>query len=193
MNSSTTIILVIFLMVVSMWSIESPLGYFVLCEFAVGRLIVLLSVIMLTRINPLYGVLSVLLYMCLQLCYFIDEKYKYQTSYIDAYYTTMLNPDILAHNSREPIQEILASKDYRIPISRTNHGLFECNKQLMDDKINYENVSSRNPLNKILANDNNPLFWKSHSNTKHKLSPYNDEDVFTDLNADFINPTNAYA
>jgi hypothetical protein len=173
------------------------MGYFVLCEFGLGRFIAAIFIVFLTTIDEYYGILAVLLYMCLQVMYSLDFKYKHFTNYVEEYYMSQPTTEILTHNA-DPMQSIISAKDYTLPIANNDNLLFEANNNILDEKINYENVSTRNPLNRVMMLD----FYYSSSNSnssnnknrRNKISPSteNFENPFQTSFMNYVSPTHGF-
>jgi len=124
---------------------------------------------MVTSISLFYGVIAILLYMTLQLCYYLDVRYRFNNDYIEAYYTALPTPEILTRNT-DPDQSIIDPDDYIVPVTNPNNGLFQKNKALTDKKINFENGAYRNPLNKLILNDK--AFLDPNQTSNKKVRPY---------------------
>ena len=153
---------VLLLVLISFWSLNNPYGYYVLYEYSLGRLVAAVLIILLTSVDLFVGIMSILLYICLQVCYYLDYKFKFQQNYIEQYYSMIPNPQLLSRNA-EAFENILDEDDYNIPPANRNNELFTTNKAILDERIHYENLSTRNPLNRIIDHSF-PVQRESRSN-----------------------------
>ena len=163
----TPIILVILLMISSSWAVQNTNGYYVLCEYALGRFIALLFILICTSINVAYGLIFLLVYMCLYVLYLLNIKFMGSKNYVEKYFNLYPNSDILSRNASSHLTSI----DYRFKSNRNDNKLFHTNKDLMDLRIQNEH-HHRNSLNNI-------LYPPNHRSQKVKPTSENTETLFT--------------
>lgn len=163
----TTIVLVVILMISSIWAVEHTNGYYVLCEYAFGRFLALLFILICTSINVASGLICLLVYMCLYILYLLNIKFWGNKDYVARYFNMYPNSEILSRNA-----SMLAIDDYRFSSNRNDNKLFHTNKALIDSRIRNED-RSRSSLNNILYPPN------QNKNQKVNPSEENTQTFFT--------------
>jgi hypothetical protein len=175
-----SIILVILWMVISLWAIQDTNGYYILCDHSFGRTLSLIFIVLLTSIDKLYGLLAILVYMCIYMMHLLNNKYKYNQDYVDRYFNLYPNPEILTHNV-DYTGPIISPDEFVFQSSKTDNMLFYKNQEIMNNKI--KNESSQRSLLVNLLYPNNSR--QNNNYISRKVSP-SEENTHSYFNPNFL-------
>jgi hypothetical protein len=139
-NSTILSALVITFMLTSLIAIDNNSGYAVLLESVMGRFICIVCIMLLTILNKVFGLFGILLYMMLY-CNYIANRYNSgQSQYLGMEAFSL-------QDTADSFNKILFdSKNFDVPEEKPNNELFLVNKDVLDKKINIENLVTRNTL-----------------------------------------------